>query len=170
MVTTKTCQESLVTMQQLILPNDTNFLHNLMGGRLMYWLDEAAAMSAMKHTNKVCITASLDQLSFQKHIPLGEVVEIQAKVTRTFNTSLEVHIKAWGHNYLLAKQQLTHEAFFTFVAIDSTTRKPTPIAPIQAQTQEEIALYESAFKRRQLRLHIAKKITLTNQELLQFMQ
>ena len=89
----KTCKASLVTMTELILPNDTNTLNNLMGGRLMHWMDIAAAVSAKRHANKIVVTASVDNISFSKPINLGNVITIEAFVVRAFNTSMEVYIK-----------------------------------------------------------------------------
>jgi len=93
---TKKTSETRVEMTELVLPNDTNYYGNLMGGRLMYWMDVAAAMSAWKHCNAPCVTASVDNISFVSPIKLGNVVHIEAKVSRAFNTSMEVHIKSLG--------------------------------------------------------------------------
>ena len=90
---TKKAAESLTVMTELVLPNDTNLFNNLMGGRLMYWMDIAAALSAMKHCSNPVVTASVDNISFDAPIKLGNVVHIEAKVTRVFNTSMEVHLR-----------------------------------------------------------------------------
>src|SRR5918995_3216344 len=90
--------DSLTIMTELVLPNDTNVYGNLMGGRLMYWMDIAAALSAQKHCNAPVVTASVDNISFENPIKLGNVVHIEAKVSRAFNTSMEVHIKVWGED------------------------------------------------------------------------
>src|SRR5918995_7195567 len=90
--------DSLTIMTELVLPNDTNVYGNLMGGRLMYWMDIAAALSAQKHCNAAVVTASVDNISFENPIKLGNVVHIQARVSRAFNTSMEVHIKVWGED------------------------------------------------------------------------
>ena len=84
----KTAKESLIIMTEIVLPNDTNVFGNLMGGRLMYWMDIAAALSAGKHCNAPVVTASVDNISFENPIKLGNVVHIEAKVTRAFNTSM----------------------------------------------------------------------------------
>src|SRR6202008_1001256 len=94
----KTPSQSLVIMTELVLPNDTNVFGNLMGGRLMYWMDIAAALSAQKHSNAPVVTASVDNISFESAIKLGNVVHIEAKVSRAFNTSMEVHMKVWGED------------------------------------------------------------------------
>src|SRR6185437_2480768 len=95
----KTAKESLIVMTELVLPNDTNVFGNLMGGRLMYWMDIAAALSAGKHCNALVVTASVDNISFENPIKLGNVVHIEAKVSRAFNTSIEVHMKVWGEDH-----------------------------------------------------------------------
>lgn len=95
----KTAKESLIIMTELVLPNDTNVFGNLMGGRLMYWMDIAAALSAGKHCNAPVVTASVDNISFENPIKLGNVVHIEAKVSRAFNTSIEVHMKVWGEDH-----------------------------------------------------------------------
>src|SRR4030095_2035023 len=94
--------DSFVNMTELVLPNDTNLFGNLMGGRLMYWMDIAAALSAGKHCNAPVVTASVDNISFEAPIKLGNVVHIEARMSRAFNTSMEVHLKVWG-------EDLTHQ-------------------------------------------------------------
>ena len=85
-------------MTELVLPNDTNVFGNLMGGRLMYWMDIAAALSAQRHCNSAVVTASVDNISFENPIKLGNVVHIQAKISRAFNTSMEIYLKVWGED------------------------------------------------------------------------
>src|SRR6201981_3118671 len=92
--------ESLTMMTEIVLPNDTNVFGNLMGGRLMYWMDIAAAIAAQKHSNAAVVTASVDNISFENSIKLGNTVHIQANVTRAFNTSMEVHLKVWGEDHV----------------------------------------------------------------------
>ena len=94
----KTAENSLTIMNELVLPNDTNPLHNLMGGRLLHWMDIAAAIAAQKHCNRIVVTASVDNVSFQHPVKLGDVITIKAKVTRAFNTSLEVRLNVWAEN------------------------------------------------------------------------
>jgi acyl-CoA hydrolase len=87
-IISKKASESLVMMTELVLPNDTNVFGNLMGGRLMYWMDIASALSAQKHANAPVVTASVDNISFEAPILLGNVVYIEAKVSRAFTTSM----------------------------------------------------------------------------------
>ncbi|MFZ5977189.1 MAG: acyl-CoA thioesterase [Hydrotalea flava] len=148
---------SFTIMNELVLPNDTNSFGNLMGGRLMYWMDIAAALSAMKHSNTPCMTASVDNISFKNPIKLGNIVHIEAKVTRAFNTSMEIFLKVWGEDSLHQYQYESNEAYFTFVALDPNG-KPRPVPALIPETEEEIKLFEGALRRRQLRLILAGKM------------
>ena len=114
----KKAVESLTIMNELVLPNDTNTFGNLMGGRLMYWMDIAAGIAAGKHCNTPSMTVSVDNISFKNPIKLGNVVHIQAKVCRAFTTSMEINIKVWGEDLLHQYKYESNEAFFTFVALD----------------------------------------------------
>jgi len=149
--------ETFTVMNELVLPNDTNTFGNLMGGRLMYWMDIASAMAAMKHCNSPCMTASVDNLSFKTPIKLGNIVHIESKVTRAFHTSMEIHVKVWGEDNLHQYTYLSNEAFFTFVALDPNG-KPREVSPIIPETETEINLFDGALRRRQLRLVLAGKM------------
>lgn len=153
----KTPAESLVVMTELVLPNDTNVFGNLMGGRLMYWMDIAAAMSALKHCATPAVTASVDNISFENPIRLGNVVHIEAKVSRAFNSSMEVHMKVWGEDLLQRHKYKSNEAYYTFVSLDPNG-KPRTVPPITPQTEEDIKIYEGALRRRQLRLILGGKM------------
>jgi acyl-CoA hydrolase len=144
-------------MTELVLPNDTNTFGNLMGGRLMYWMDIAAALSGAKHCNVPVVTASVDNISFTNPVKLGNVVHIEAKLSRVFNTSMEVHLKVWGEDILQQYHYKSNEAFFTFVALDNNN-KPKPVPKLEPETEEENLLFESALRRRQLRLILAGKM------------
>ena len=153
----KKASESFVVMNELVLPNDTNVFGNLMGGRLMYWMDIAAGMAASKHCNAPCMTASVDNLSFKNPIKLGNVVHIEAQVTRAFNTSMEIYIKVWGEDNLHQYKYESNEAYFTFVALDPN-RRPRPVAQLTPETPHEQTLFEGALRRRQLRLILSGKM------------
>src|ERR1700743_3022763 len=99
-LTPKRAQDSLIQMTELVLPNDTNTFGNLMGGRLMYWMDIAAALAAMKHCGEPVVTASEDKISYENPIKRGNVVHIEARVSRAFNTSMEVYMKVSGEDAL----------------------------------------------------------------------
>lgn len=150
-------KDSLVSSTEFVLPNDTNTLNNLMGGRMMHFMDIAAAISAQKHSHRIVVTASVDNLNFSKAIKLGSVVTVQAKVTRSFNSSMEVHVVADSEEFTKGTKTRTNEAFFTFVAVDQNGR-PIDVPEIEPETEEEVAMYHGALKRRQLRLLLAGRI------------
>ena len=153
----KKASESLVMMTEIVLPNDTNTFGNLMGGRLMYWMDIAAAISGTKHCNAPVVTASVDNISFTNPIRLGNVVHIEAKVTRAFSTSMEVHLNVWGEDIIQQYRYKSNEAYYTFVALDPSS-KPTSVPKLEPETEEENLLFESALRRRQLRLILGGKM------------
>ncbi|HRH61535.1 MAG TPA: acyl-CoA thioesterase [Chitinophagaceae bacterium] len=153
----KKASDSFIIMNELVLPNDTNTFGNLMGGRLMYWMDIAGGIAAGKHCNAPSMTASVDNLSFKNPIKLGNIVHIEAKVSRAFNTSMEVFLKVWGEDTLHQYRYESNEAYFTFVALDPNG-KPRPVAKLIPETDEEIKLYEGALRRRQVRLILGGKM------------
>lgn len=156
-LTPKKAQDSLIQMTELVLPNDTNTFGNLMGGRLMYWMDIASALAAMKHCAAPTVTASVDNISFENPIKLGNVVHIEAKVTRAFNTSMEVHMKVWGEDPVQQYRYKSNEAFMTFVALDPNGNS-RPVPPVVPETEEEKVLYDGAMRRRQLRLVLSGRM------------
>jgi acyl-CoA hydrolase len=149
--TPRRCKDSLVEMTEMVLPNDANRLGNLLGGRLMHMIDIAAAIAASRHTNRVCVTASVDELHFHHPIKIGEVVILQASVNRAFHTSLEVGVRVTKEDLLTGNRTYTNSAYLTFVAIDEEGR-PVPVPPIKPQTKEEQRRYRDAARRRQQRL------------------
>lgn len=152
-ITPKTPSESTVNMTHLVLPNDTNQLGNLLGGMLMHWIDIAAALTAMRHSGRVCVTASVDQIVFHEPIKLGHMVHITAKITRTFKTSMEIRVEVHREDPLSQSRAFTSEAYLTFVGIDQYG-KPQTAHPVLPETDAEIAAYEGALRRRELRLKI----------------
>ncbi|HRP57766.1 acyl-CoA thioesterase [Agriterribacter sp.] len=156
-ITSKKAGESLVMMTELVLPNDTNVFGNLMGGRLMYWMDIASALSAQKHANAPVVTASVDNISFEAPILLGNVVYIEAKVSRAFTTSMEVHISVWGEDLKRRYKYKSNEAYYTFVALNAQG-KSSPVPQLTPESEDERKLYEGAMRRRQLRLILGGKM------------
>jgi acyl-CoA hydrolase len=154
---TKSPKDSVVIMTELVLPNDTNTFGNLMGGRLMYWMDIAAALAAMKHAGAPVVTASVDNISFENPIKLGNVVHIEARVSRVFNTSLEVHLSVWGEDAMKQNKYKSNEAYYTFVALGGDG-KAVPVHALEPETETEKKLYEGALRRRQLRLILGGKM------------
>ena len=153
----KFARESHTIMNELVLPNDTNTLNNLMGGRLLHWMDIAAAISAQKHCNRIVVTASVDNVSFRHPIKLGDVISIEAQVTRAFNTSVEVRLVVWAQNIPSGTRVKSNEAFYTFVAIDEENNKVT-VPQLVPETEEEHKLYNEAQQRRELRLVLGGKL------------
>lgn len=153
----KKAQESYTEMNELVLPNDTNTFGNLMGGRLLYWMDICSAMAAQKHCSNVVVTASVDNVSFKRSIKLGEVVTIQAQVTRAFNTSVEVRMEIFAQNLPKGTKEKSNEAYYTFVALDNEG-KPKAVPQLIPNTEKEQQLYEEALQRRELRLILAGKM------------
>ena len=149
--------DSFTIMTEIVLPNDTNVFGNLMGGRLMYWMDIAAAISAQKHCNAPVVTASVDNISFENPIKLGNVVHVEARVTRAFNTSMEVHLKVWGEDLQQQFKYKSNEAYYTFVALDPN-RRPQPVPPVITESEDERRLFDSALRRRQVRLILGGKM------------
>ncbi|WP_276132897.1 acyl-CoA thioesterase [Polluticoccus soli] len=150
-------QDTHIIMSELVLPNDTNTLGNLMGGRLMHWMDIAAAISAMKHCNCPVVTASVDNVSFNNPIKLGNLLTIEAKLTRAFNTSMEVFLRVWGEDLSAQYKYLSNEAYLTFVALDPNSR-PRRVPEILPQTEEEKKMFDGALRRRQIRLILGGKM------------
>ncbi len=153
----KTPADSRIIMTELVLPNDTNVFGNLMGGRLMYWMDIAAALCACKHCNTPVVTASVDNISFENPIRLGNAVHIHATITRAFNTSMEVHMKVWGEDFINQQKYKSNEAYYTFVSLD-INRKPIAVPELKPESPDEVKLFDGALRRRQLRLILGGKM------------
>jgi len=154
---TKKPSDSLTVMSELVLPNDTNTLGNLMGGRLMHWMDIAAAMASMKHCNCPVVTASADNISFSNPIKLGNVVTLEAKVTRSFRSSMEVYLKVHGEDVPTQYKYLSNEAYLTFVALDPNG-KPRKVPELVPETEDDKIHFDGALRRRQLRLILSGKM------------
>lgn len=123
----------------------------------MYWMDIAAALAATKHSNAPTVTASVDNISFMNPIKIGNAVSIEATVTRAFNSSMEVHLKVWGEDFVQQYRYKSNEAYYTFVALDPNG-KPRKVPQLIPETEDELALYNSALRRRQLRLILGGKM------------
>jgi acyl-CoA hydrolase len=153
----KYVRESQATMTEMVLPNDTNTLNNLMGGKLMHWMDIVAAISAQRHCNNIVVTASVDNISFKNPIALGNVVTLNAQITRAFTTSMEIFLEVYAEDIPANSKLLTHRAFFTFVAVDKSGR-PVKVPEVTPVGKEEEELFQGALRRRQLRLVLAKRM------------
>ncbi len=157
----KTPKDSTVIMTEIVLPNDTNALGNLRGGRILHWMDIASAIAAGKHSNAVVVTASVDNVSFENPIKIGDVVTITANVTRAFNTSMETHIEVWAENLPSQTRYKCNEAYYTFVALDSNGR-PKKAHELVPETDAEKKMFDSAMARRELRLVLAGKLKMAD--------
>ncbi|HOA97776.1 MAG TPA: acyl-CoA thioesterase [Acetivibrio saccincola] len=152
----KTPGQSEIEMTQLVLPNDTNILGNLLGGQLMHWIDIAGALAASRHSNKVVATVALDSLDFRHPVRLGEMVILKARLTWVGRTSMEVTVDVYAENMKTGNTILTNKAFITFVALDDDG-KPTEVPPLILETEEERRVYKEAEKRREYRLKRREK-------------
>lgn len=153
----KFASESLTTMTEMIFPNDTNNLGNLMGGNLLRLMDICGAIAAQKHANSIVVTASVDNVAFKEPVPLGTVVTLRGGVTRSFNSSMEVYIEVFAEDIPASKKVMTNHAFFTFVAVDAQSR-PHAAPAVVPQSERETELYEGALRRRELRLVLSGRM------------
>lgn len=147
----KSPRESMVEMTELVLPNDTNLLGNLLGGKLMHLVDIAGAMAAQKHSNRIVVTAAIDGVEFRHPVKAGEIVTLKAKVTWVGRTSMEVVVEVYSENFLTGERKFTNKAYLTFVAVDADG-KPVEVCGLLVETDEERDEYESASNRRYERL------------------
>ncbi|MFW6157341.1 MAG: acyl-CoA thioesterase [Balneolaceae bacterium] len=152
----KTVAASRSRMNELVMPNDTNPLGNLMGGRLLQWMDICSAISAQRHCNRNVVTVAVDSVEFKSAIQLGEVVVIEGEVTRTFTTSMEVAMEVWSENLRTGERRLCTTSFYTFVAVDADG-KPVPVPEIMPETDFEKERYEQAEERRKMRLEVSRQ-------------
>jgi acyl-CoA hydrolase len=153
----KTAKESYTVSTELVLPNDTNTLGNLMGGRLLHWMDITAAISAHRHCRRVVVTASVNNVTFNMPIKLADIVTLKAKVSRSFSTSMEVFIDVYVENGVTGLMTKCNEAIYTFVAVDQLGN-PISVPELIPETEEEKTRYASALRRRQLSLILSGKM------------
>jgi acyl-CoA hydrolase len=152
-----TTQSTKISMSEMVMPNDTNNLNTLFGGKLMYWMDMAAAICANNHTNSVVVTASVDNITFKAPIHKGDIVTLNAFITRVFNTSMEVFIEVTAQNTNKKEKIESNTAFFTFVALNQKG-KPVKVSEIYPENENDKKLFDGALRRRQLRLILAGKM------------
>jgi len=150
-------KHSQVEMTQLVLPNDTNQLGNLLGGQLMHWIDLAAAIAASRHSGRVCVTASVDDLNFIHPIKQGEVVILRASVNCVFRTSMEVGVTVLCENLLTGRVLHANSAYLTFVSIDENGA-PVAAPQLRPENDDEKRRYADAIRRREERLRRRSKI------------
>lgn len=154
----KKVSDSFTTMSELVMPNDTNPQNNLMGGNMLRWMDIACAICAGKHCARPVVTASVDNVAFGSAIRNGEVITLEARVTRAFTTSLEIFVEVFAATMQGTNPRKTHSAYFTFVALDKDNGKPVAVHPVIPLTEIEQQRYDSAMRRRELRLVLAGRM------------
>ncbi len=145
-------------MTEMVMPNDTNPLGNLMGGNLLRLMDIASAICAGKHCESHVVTASVDHVSFTQPIRLGEVVTIECSVTRAWNTSVEVFVEVFADDIRGKARHKSNHAYFTFVGLDAFTKQPTKVAPVEPETDDQKLRFASAERRREIRLILAGRM------------
>ncbi|MGC4128155.1 MAG: acyl-CoA thioesterase [Bergeyella sp.] len=154
---TKKASESLTIMTNIVLPNETNSLRNLFGGELLSRMDRAASISATRHCERRVVTASVNHVSFNHPIPEGGIVVLESKVSRAFNSSMEIYVDVWLDDPINQTKIHTNEGIYTFVAVDEFN-KPVPIPPMLPETDEEKERFEAALRRKELSLILSGRM------------
>lgn len=152
-----TPKETIAISTHFVLPNDTNMLNNLFGGTLMAWMDEIASISAHRACRRVVVTAAVNNVSFKAPIPLGAMVTLEAKVSRTFTSSMEVVVDVFVEDAISGKKNKSNQAILNFVAVDGIGR-PIEVPELIPETENENKRYEAALRRKQLSLILAGKM------------
>ena len=153
----KTPEESKAILTDLVLPSETNPLNNLFGGELLARMDRAASIAARRHSRRIVVTASVNHVAFNKAVPLGSVVTVEAKVSRAFKSSMEIYIDVWVEDRESGQRSKANEAIYTFVAVDETGT-PVNVPAIEPETDLEKQRFEAALRRKQLSLVLAGKM------------
>ncbi|WP_298485278.1 acyl-CoA thioesterase [uncultured Maribacter sp.] len=148
---------SITYNTDMVLPSETNALNNLFGGELLARMDRAASIAAGRHSGHVTVTASVNHVAFNKSVPLGSILAIEAKVSRAFTTSMEVYIDVWLEDRSNGTRIKANEAIYTFVAVDETG-KPTKVPQLIPETELEKERFNGALRRKQLSLVLAGKM------------
>jgi acyl-CoA hydrolase len=149
-LTPRPVSESQSEMAEVVLPNDANPLGNLLGGRLMHYIDLAGAMAAHRHSRSYVVTASMDHIDFLAPVHVGDLLILRSSVNRAFRTSMEVGVKAFVENYITGTRRHVSSAYLTFVAVDQRGHH-LPVPPVIPGNDEEKQRYEDAGRRRELR-------------------
>lgn len=153
----RTPKDSRTILTDLVLPSETNPLNNLFGGELLARMDRAASIAARRHSRRIVVTASVNHVAFNKAIPLGSVVTVEAAVSRAFKSSMEIFIDVWVEDRESGKRSKANEAIYTFVAVDETGT-PVIVPALDPETELEKARYDAALRRKQLSLVLAGKM------------
>jgi acyl-CoA hydrolase len=153
----KTPQHSLTIYTDMVLPSETNPIGNMFGGELLARMDRAASIAARRHSRRIVVTASVNHVAFNKMIPLGSVVTIEAKVSRAFSSSMEVYMDVFIEDRESGERSLSNEAIYTFVAVDEMG-SPVRVPELIPETELEKKRFEAALRRKQLSLVLAGKM------------
>ncbi len=153
----RTPKDSRTILTDLVLPSETNPLNNLFGGELLARMDRAASIAARRHSRRIVVTASVNHVAFNKAIPLGSVVTVEAVVSRAFKSSMEIFIDVWVEDRESGRRSKANEAIYTFVAVDETG-SPVLVPELTPETELEIDRYDAALRRKQLSLVLAGKM------------
>ena len=143
----RTPSYSATLKTEVVCPNDTNPMGILLGGRLVEWMDIAAAVCAQTHAGRICVTASIHQVDFKAAAKVGDVITIKAKITRAFNTSMEIFVQSFARKATEGKNYLINEAYFSFVAFDDNAKK-TPVIPVKPVSLKEKDAWIAALSRK----------------------
>jgi acyl-CoA hydrolase len=153
----KTPKESLTILTDIVLPSDTNPLGNLFGGELLARMDRACSIAAQRHSRKIVVTVSVNHVAFNKTVPVGSVVTIEAKVSRAFRSSMEIYVDVWIEDRESQERTKVNEGIYTFVAVDKTGT-PVVVPQIKPETALEKERFEGALRRKQLSLILSGKM------------
>jgi acyl-CoA hydrolase len=146
----RTVSSTQSEMTEIILPNDTNTLGHLLGGRLMHFIDLTGAMAAYRHSLTHVVTAAMDHIDFIRPVHLGDLLTLKSSVNRAFTTSMETGVKVWAENTRTGEVVHVASAYLVFVAIDEHGRL-TKVPQLQPETPDELRRYDDALLRRQHR-------------------
>jgi len=153
----KTPKESLTILTDLVLPGETNYLDNLFGGELLARMDRACSIAARRHASRIVVTASVNHVAFNKIVPVGSILIIEAKPSRAFNSSMEVYVDVWIDDHKTGERIRVNEGIYTFVAVDDNG-KPVKVPPLVPETELEKQRFEAALRRKQLSLVLSGKM------------
>lgn len=152
-------RDSLVIKTSIVLPPDTNNLGTMFGGKLMAYIDDVAAISAMRHSRSNSVTASMDSIDFLHPIYEGNSVCLEGFVTYTGRSSMEVMVRVIAEDLLTGERNICAISFLTFVAIDENG-KPKPVPKLVPQTELEKNLHETGKQRAEMRKRRRKETEL----------
>jgi acyl-CoA hydrolase len=157
----KNPKDSKTIITDLVLPSETNPIGNMFGGELLARMDRAASIAARRHSRRIVVTASVNHVAFNKMIPVGSVVTVEAKVSRAFKSSMEVFMDVWIEDRESGMRTKANEGIYTFVAVDEMGH-PVPVPPLIPETELEKERFEAALRRKQLSLVLAGKMSPQN--------